>query len=222
MASQRPRQAAVEYAAAIADEPAVMPIVDEVLARMPDAAAAARALPDERYATARATAALLLRARYDVLYLYMQRITAAHPERDQPFAQLAVAAMALGKPGEALAAAQTADRLRPTTLTALAVALALAALDRQAEAIEVLRRAPPSAVANQRANVAVNLAALLRARGDLAAAREVLDTAAAGLGDHPLVEAQVRRQLGTVEDALGHPNQAEWERRRATELEASK
>jgi tetratricopeptide (TPR) repeat protein len=217
-ASQRPRQAAVEYALAVAGARDVAPIIDELLTRLPTVDDRARALPDDPRQIWRVCGALTARGRFDVILAYTRRLVERDPGLAAAQQHRALAAAALDLPDEALAAAAAAHRLAPTAITALIHARALARVGRRAEAIAALRAAPETAIAAQVREVAFELAALTRATGDLAGAREVLAAAAAAVPGAPDIEAELRRRLAEVEDALGHPNQAAWERARAAEL----
>jgi tetratricopeptide (TPR) repeat protein len=217
-ASQRPRQAAVEYALAVAGARDVAPIIDELLTRLPTVDDRARALPDDPRQIWRVCGALTARGRFDVILAYTRRLVERDPGLAAAQQHRALAAAALDLPDEALAAAAAAHRLGPTAITALIHARALARVGRRAEAIAALRAAPETAIAAQVREVAFELAALTRATGDLAGAREVLAAAAAAVPGAPDIEAELRRRLAEVEDALGHPNQAAWERARAAEL----
>lgn len=217
-ASQRPRQAAVEYALAIAGAVDVVPIIDEALARLPTVEDQARAMPDEARQVWRVCGALATRGRRDVILLYTRRLVARDASIVGAQQHRALAAGGLGLKDEALTAAQAAHRLGATTTTALVLSSALAAVGRRADAIATLRTAPPAVALAQTRELALTLARLLRAEGDLAGAREALAVGAAGVTASPELEAELRRALAEVEDALGHPNQAAWERARAAEL----
>lgn len=216
--SQRASQAAPEYARAIALAPDADPIVGEVVTRLPLAADAARALPLEARQVWRVCTSLANRGRHDVILAYTARLLALELAPFEASLNRAWAALALAQYRDALAAADRAHLLRPSTLTALARARALHGLERTAEAIAQLREAPRAPDSPLRAEVAATLAGFQRARGEVAAARDTLAAAVADLGDHPRLEAELRRTLAGVEDQLGHANQAVWERRRADEL----
>ncbi len=119
-------------------------------------------------------------------------------------AQLALAqqAIALGRPEEALGPAALVHDQRPSAASALALAQARAATGHPAEAIELLRRAPPAENAGQTRLLAGVLSQLLHAQGDLLGARAVLLEAAARLQGHPGEEADLQRWLANVEAAL--------------------
>jgi tetratricopeptide (TPR) repeat protein len=184
-ASQRPRQAAVEYALAVAGARDVAPIIDELLTRLPTVDDRARALPDDPRQIWRVCGALTARGRFDVILAYTRRLVERDPGLAAAQQHRALAAAALDLPDEALAAAAAAHRLGPTAITALIHARALARVGRRAEAIAALRAAPETAIAAQVREVAFELAALTRATGDLAGAREVLAAAAAARPRRP-------------------------------------
>lgn len=219
-ASQRRSQAAVEFGLAIAESSETGPLVDDLLATLPDAAIAARGLPDDPRQLWRLYGALQQRERLDVAYLYAERLALLQPRRYEPQLHLAWAATALARYQVGLTAARTAHALHPSVLTALALARAHQGLGQFAEGIAALAASPPGDTDAQRAEVAGTLAGLQLAVGDQAGARATLADAIDRLAGDRALEAQLRLSLAAVEDALGHPNQAAWERQRASELRA--
>lgn len=217
-ASQRPRQAAVEYALALAGTPEVGPLVDDLLARLPEPALAARALPDDPRQMWRIYTALMQRGRFDVALVWAERLAILWPTRLEPHLHVAWAAQGLGQPRRALDAARRAHALGPSVHTALAMGRAHQALGQFAAGAAALLAAPAADTDAQRAEVAGLLAALQQAAGDLPAARATLAAAVETVAGEPRLEAQLRTNLAAIEEALGHANQAAWERQRAAEL----
>lgn len=221
--SQRPQQAAGQYAQAIVSTRVIDPIIDEILARLPgvDAAGvpeAARALPDDPRHVGRVCSALAARGRDDVALAYTEAIAARDPERvDVQFNRAAVA-LRLQRWQEALDAALVLERRMPGPRTSLTHARALAGLGRAADAITILSALPPADSPAERGEVAGLLASLQSRLGRHQAARETLVAAVEQLEGAPRLEAELRRSLALVEEALGHDQAAAWERKRADEL----
>lgn len=216
--TQRPRQAAVEYALAIAGTADVAPLIDDLLATLPDAAIAARALPDDPRHLWRIYTVLAQRQRYDVAYAHAKRVALLTPTRLEAQLHLAWSAQALHHYSIALRAARAAHAITPSVHTALAMARAHQALGALADGIAALEATPAPDTSAQRVEVAAVLAVMQAANGDLSAARTTLTTAIERLADEPRLESMLRSNLAMVEDALGHKNQAAWERARAAEL----
>ena len=118
----------------------------------------------------------------------------------------------------ALAAADALVHLQPGPRTAVTRAIALAGLGRRDEAVAVLTAVGVPEGVNDRADVAANLANLHYAAGRPQAARDILAAVVDRLDGAPRLEAQLRRSLAVMEDALGHAQAAAWERKRADEL----
>lgn len=216
--SQRPRQAATEFALAIAGTIDAAPLIDDLLATIADPVIAARGLPDDPRQMWRVYGVLQARKRFDVGYAYAERLAQYQPARYEPQLHLAWAAYQLKQYDASLRAARAAHAIHPSVLTALALARAHQALGQLDDGIAALVTPPPADTNAQRAEVAGLLAALQGQRGDLGAARQTLATAADLLSGEPKLEADLRTALGDLEDRLGHPNQANWERKRASEL----
>lgn len=221
--TQRPQQAASQYAQAIVHTLAIDPIIDELLARLPgvDADAvpdAARALPDDPRHVGRVCSALASRGRHDVALAYTEAIAARDPDRLDVQLNRAAAALALKRWDVALAAADALVHLQPGPRTAVTRAIALAGLGRRDEAVAVLTAVGVPEGVNDRADVAANLANLHYAAGRPQAARDILAAVVDRLDGAPRLEAQLRRSLAVMEDALGHAQAAAWERKRADEL----
>ncbi|MBE7450866.1 MAG: O-antigen ligase family protein [Kofleriaceae bacterium] len=201
-ASQRPRQAQVEFALALRWARRIDPILDDLLRVFPTAEDAARCLPLELRHVSRLRSALAQRERGDVTLAYLRRMVALFPTDLGAQLALAQQAIALGRPEEALGPAALVHDQRPSAASALALAQARAATGHPAEAIELLRRAPPAENAGQTRLLAGVLSQLLHAQGDLLGARAVLLEAAARLQGHPGEEADLQRWLANVEAAL--------------------
>jgi tetratricopeptide (TPR) repeat protein len=221
--TQRPEQAAGQYAQAIVHTLAIDPIIDEILARLlgvdadgvPDAA---RALPDDPRHVGRVCSALALRGRQDVALAYTEAIAARDPERVDVQVNRAAVALTLKRWAVALAAADALAHLQPGPRTELTRAMALAGLHRLDEAVAVLTAVGVPEAVNDRADVAAYLANLHFALGRPQVARDTLATVVDRLDGAPRLEAQLRRSLALMEDALGHTQAAAWERKRADEL----
>ena len=218
-ASQRPRQAQIELRLALAwaDDREASTILEEIAALFPDPAEAARALPTEERQSWRLQKLLAARGRDALAVAYAARVVELEPGRADAHLDLALAALRLGQPAVAREHAEAAHALAPTTLTALTVARARAAAGDHLGAVMALRDAPPTRDAILAGDLAAELAAHLRATGDLEGARQVLlDAIDAAV--QPGTEAALRRPYADIEDALGNKNRATYERRRADEL----
>lgn len=219
VAGGRPQQAQLEYRLALGwcDDREAADILDEIVARFPDPAAAARALPTEERQSWRLQRLLAARGRTELAIAYAERVLGFEPDRADAHLDLALAALRLGRHRLAYEHALAVHRARPTTLTALTLARAQAALGARRAAVTTLRAAPPTRDAITAADVAAELAAHLRATGDLEGAREVLVGAIAATTS-PELEAVLRRHHADLEDALGNHHRADLERKRADEL----
>lgn len=217
--SQQPLQALVEYRLALAwcDDREATSILEEVIARFPDPADAARALPTERRQSWRLQLLLGYRGHTELALAYAARVLEREPDRDDAHLDLALAAARLGRPALALPHARRALQLAPSTLAALTLARAQAATDDRRGAITTLREAPPTKDARLATETVAELAAQLRLVGDLEGARQTLVAALESVVD-PALEASLRRHYADVEDALGNHHRATLERRRADEL----
>jgi O-antigen ligase/tetratricopeptide (TPR) repeat protein len=219
VAGARPAQAQLEYRLALAwcDDREATDILDEIVARFPDPAAAANALPTEPRQSWRLQKLLAARGRTEVALAYAARVLVFEPGRADAHLDLALAALRLGRHSLAREHALAAHRAAPTTTTALTLARAQAATGERPAAIATLRAAPATRDAITAADVAAELAAHLRATGDLEGARQVL-LAAIDATPAPAIEAVLRRHFADVEEAMGNPRRAELERRLADEL----
>jgi len=221
--TQRPDQAAGQYAQAIVYTRAIDPIIDEILARLPGVGAdgvpeAARALPDDPRHVGRVCSALAARGRHDVALAYTDAIAARDPDRADVQLNRAAAALKLGRWAIALAAARVLTGRMPGPRPALMQAFALDGMGRQADGVAILAALPPPDTAAERGEVALYLAHLQSKLGRHPAARETLIAVVDQLDGSPRLEAELRRLLAVVEDALGHTQAAAWERKRAAEL----
>ncbi|MBL8623567.1 MAG: O-antigen ligase family protein [Myxococcales bacterium] len=221
--TQRPQQAAGQYAQAIVLTRDIGPIIDEILARLPGVDAdgfpdAARALPDDPRHVGRVCSALAARKRHDVALAYTEAIAARDPERVDVQFNRGAAALELGRWAIALAAAQALTGRMPGPRPALMQAFALDGMGRQADGVAILAALPPPDTAAERGEVALYLAHLQSKLGRHPAARETLVAVVDQLDGSPRLEAELRKLLAVVEDALGHTQAAAWERKRADEL----
>ncbi|HVV87924.1 MAG TPA: hypothetical protein VHE35_33015, partial [Kofleriaceae bacterium] len=219
MAGHHPAQAQVEFRLALAwcDDHEALDILDEIVALFPDPTEAARALPIEERQAWRLQKLLGYRGRTELALAYAARVLDYEPNRADAHLDLAQAAMRLGKFALAREHAEVAYRAAPTTQSALVLARAQAATASPGAAVETLRSAPPTPDGTLSAEVAAELAAQLRAIGDVDGARAVLldaiDAAAS-----PELEAILRRHYAELEEAAGNRNRAAFERQKADEL----
>ncbi len=219
VAGRHPSQAQIELRLALAwcDDIEAAAILDEIVALFPDPADAARALPTEQRQSWRLQKLLGYRGRTALALAYAERVLTFEPGRADAHLDLALAALRLERYPLARVHAEAAHRAATTTITALTLARAAMATGDPAAAVAALRDAPTTSDGVVAADVAAELAAALRATGDLVGARQVLlDALDANV--MPALEAVLRRHYADVEDALGNHNRAELERKRANEL----
>jgi O-antigen ligase/tetratricopeptide (TPR) repeat protein len=221
--SQRPEQALIEMSLALrwADDPTADGIISDVLAMKLPPERAARAFPAEIRQLWRIHTLLDRRGEHALALAFVSRVAERHPDDAGAQLHLAKAAAAAGQPTLAVTAGRAAMKLRPSPEAALVLARAAAATGDRANAIAVLRDAPPSADREIRMQTFLELGAQLRWSGDLPAARAALLDGAAALSSDPRREAFLRRALGDVEEQLGNLHQARWERQRAVELDGA-
>ena len=149
---------------------------------------------------------------------YTDAIAARDPDRADVQLNRAAAALKLGRWAIALAAARALTGRMPGPRPALMQAFALDGMGRQADGVAILAALPPPDTAAERGEVALYLAHLQSKLGRHPAARETLIAVVDQLDGSPRLEAELRRLLAVVEDALGHTQAAAWERKRAAEL----
>ncbi|MBZ0232810.1 MAG: O-antigen ligase family protein [Deltaproteobacteria bacterium] len=220
LVSNRPEQAAGEFAAAARLSRDVRPIVADVLAAFTNPEDIADALPTERkhaFIIFRALAGKPLAA-----MAFAKRVGDLHPHDPEVQALVAEAALAAREGTTALTAASRAWELSPIALHAVLLGRAHAMLGAKDTAASFLANALDSTVNEapvERVRLIIELAEARVALGDLARAKTVLemgrDLAAAEQGWLILVHTK----LAEVEDRLGNRNQAAWERQRVRELQ---
>jgi tetratricopeptide (TPR) repeat protein len=217
--SQKPRQSAVEFAAAARWAPDVGPVVFDVLRVFSEPDDIARALPVETLRARRIVEAL---GPYKQAALaYALRVTAVHPSDANMQCLLAETAVAAGRFDLAVQAGSAAWERSPTARHAAEYASALRLAGRPTEATAVLYDAldrTQSSPAYDRLVCYFDLSSLLIQSGDMPAARSVLERAAAVAGGSRALRIAVHDRAADLEDRMGNTNQAEWERAQAREL----
>ncbi len=220
--SNRPEQAAGEFAAAIRLSRDVRPIVADVVLAFDDAEQIAAALPTEP-----GHAAAIIRSLGDrraAALAYAKRVAQVNASDPEMQALLAAAALEAGDGLGAVAPASAAWKMAPLARHAVVLGRARAMAGDPVSAISLVVRAAEqtaSEPAVERLRLIGLLADLQLSIGDLAGAKAALercrDIAVADRANLALIH----RRLADVEDRLGNRNQAAWERQRAHELEAA-
>lgn len=219
--SQRPEQAAVEFAAAARWSRDPRPVVADVLVVFPDPAAAAQALPLDARRGARILG--LLAGSPDVALAYGELLAAAYPRDARVHATLARIALDSKRSRVAVGAARAAWEIASTAAHATLLGRALALHGDAAGAIAVMTDAAGDAdagSATERVQLLFALADVQSSQGDHAGAKQALERAAPLAQGHVRLRIAVHERLAAVEERLGNRNQAEWERTRARELAA--
>jgi O-antigen ligase/tetratricopeptide (TPR) repeat protein len=218
--TQRPDQAAVEFAAAARWAEDVEPIVADVLAVFDTPEAVARALPTEPRQAWRIVAAL--GDREDARLAYTGRIAFLHPRDPEVQAMYARAALDAGSAASALDPARAAWTLAPTALHAALFGRVLAATGDLSSAIDHLTAAvdrTQAFPAGERLAVYFALADAHLAAGAPEGAKAILERAVTVAGSQSSLRVMVHLRMANVEERLGNRNQAEWERQQARALE---
>ncbi len=218
--SQRPAQSASSFAEAVRWATDIGPIVDDVRATFPAPADTAAALPaDPRQmwrvlaALDRTTAAALA---------YARRVAEAFPRDATVQAQLADVALAHRDGDTAHAAALVAWEVDPTARHATLLGRALAARGDLDGARALLQTAVDSTRAASREDRVLLLFALgdvQVALGDPAAAKQTIERASSAAKGHRHLTIHGHLRAAAIEELLGNPNQADWERKQAQALE---
>lgn len=219
--TDHPEQAAVEFAAASNLVVNARPIVDDVLVVFRTPEAIASALSTEPRQAWHITARLHERKRDDAALAYAVRVAELHPHSPVAQANLADIALTAGKPEIAAAAADAAYRALPLARHAAYLGRALLALGEYDRGIArlhaALERPTPDGPA-ERINLTAVLVELHAARGDLASAKATLERARDLARDDLRWLVRIHERMARLEDALGNPQQAAWERGEAARL----
>jgi tetratricopeptide (TPR) repeat protein len=213
--SQRPSQAAVEFAEALrfANAAQLGRLLAEIGATFPEPEQAALALPTDLPVVYRVLTALA-DLRWDQLQLaYLARVVMLNP--DDYRLQLARAEVAIRTRHADIArqAATTAFRLRRGDESAVALARADALVGEFDEGLKILRGAltDVASAAGERTKVLLAAADLELWAGHLDALAETLDELAqtsAGVAD----QIEVHKRRAELDERRGDYNQADWER----------
>ncbi len=214
--SGRPGQALVEYHLAITATNNPVDLVREVVRRFPKPDEAVRGLPVHHLHQRRIARILIEEGRPDVALPYLKRVVAEYPNEALTFRQLADVALTQ-KDGDAQElAARRLAQLDANQENLLALARILHQREKMADAEKAARRA-----LEKRGQISAMLEGNLlladiyiggknwsQARKHLTEMREASEV-------YLLARREIHRRLAVVEDALGNPRQAEWERQRA-------
>lgn len=214
-------QALIEYALALTNTHDVVPILEDLLARFPDAERAARGLPLDPKTAPRLIGLVTMRDGATGL-AYARRYAAARPDDPEALRLLAENALRQKRPDLAAQAASAAYELRRGTNTALLLSRAHSANGRLEEALAVLQTEIEAA--RQRGEKA-SLFQLLAMQGELyhrsgkheLAKSSLIDALDRGGGDRQQV-AKAHRTLAKIEESLGNRHQADWHNKRVNEL----
>jgi O-antigen ligase/tetratricopeptide (TPR) repeat protein len=210
------RQALVEYHLAIAATRNPVELVRELVRRFPSPADAVRGLPVHHLHQRRIARILVEEGRPDVALPYLELVVAAYPDDALTFRQLAdVAVMQKDGDAQELAARRLAQ-LDTSQENLVALARLLHGREKLADAEQAARRALQkrghiSAVLEGNlllADIYIGAKNWAQARKHLTEMREQSEV-------YLLARREIHRRLAVVEDALGNPAQAEWERQRA-------
>ncbi len=129
--------------------------------------------------------------------------------------------LAVNRTDLSVPAARAAWRLHRSARNAMMLARALTASGDLAAAVAVLDDAAQRSEVRsitERLDLLFALADLQISARNHEAARAALELALVASGNDPVLLTSVHLRLSTVEDLLGHPNQADWERREARRL----
>jgi len=218
LASQRRDQAVVEYALALRyglrDA-----LLDEVLARFPDDAYAVRALPLDPQLVKEIADRITQRRRVSLTVAYLQRYLSLYP--DDARIQLYTADVGLGTGDQELAyrSAARAHELDTTDRSAVMLARALRMrgdVPAAAAVLETAQKEKPRQVPD-RIELLMVLADVQAVLGNPDKARATLHAALELARGREAVP--VHRKLAEIEAVLGNLHQADWERKRADELD---
>ncbi|HWM88456.1 MAG TPA: O-antigen ligase family protein [Kofleriaceae bacterium] len=214
--SGRPGQALVEYHLAIRATRNPVDLIRELVRRFPAPDQAVKALPVDHPHPRRIARILVDEKRPDVALPYLKRVVHDNPKDLLTFKLLGEIAPGLKDHEAVELAARRLAELEPTQDNLLSLARILHVREKQADAEKAVKRALEkrgSAGVLLEANVL--LADIYIAAKNWTAARQHLTS----LREQPDIYLQIRselhRRMAIVEDGLGNPRQAEWERERA-------
>jgi hypothetical protein len=218
--SQRPQQARVEYALAVAFGNEINDTIEEIATAFPQPAEAARALPIDGKRASRIVAVLFAQRRDLIAFEYTSQLAMSNP--GDPDVQLltARAAIATNHREIAAAAAREAYRLRPDSRAALVLGRAMALAGDSAGARATMRTALSAVVLAQPREHAELLSAIVDVEIDSGA----LDDAARSLDElaHVVIDTDglilLHLQRARLDDRLGDVNQSVWEREEVRKL----
>jgi hypothetical protein len=218
--SQRPEQARVEFALAVALGNEIDDTIDEIAATFPDPTEAARALPIDGKRALWIVDMLFAHRRDVIAFEYTRRLAMSNPD-DLAVQQLAARTAMTTNHGEvAVATAREAYRLRPDRRSAVLLGRAMALVGDYAGALATMRMALSDVLLvqpHERAEVLAAIADVEIDSGVLSAAASSLDELAHIVIDtEGLIELHLRR--ARLDDQLGEVNQANWEREEVRKL----
>jgi O-antigen ligase len=212
----KPLQARLEYMRAIRGRRNPTALVKEVAAVYKSAEDAASALPTNDENGLRIAQVLIDLDRRDVALHYLSHLAEANPLDAKVHELLTKVASELKDDGVAEAAARRRAELSPTLAARLAYATILYHRGKLREAETALHGVERAGGgADDQVTARLLLCDVQRDLKDLPRARDCLRS----LIDLPAVRARTRREihrrLAKIEDALGNPRRADWERRQA-------
>jgi tetratricopeptide (TPR) repeat protein len=217
-------QALVEYALALRTTRDARVVIADMLSHFPDAKVAARAFPSDPDLIERLCWHLAMLNRNDVALLYAQRVHKELPDNPDVAGLVADYALAIGDNALSLQAAQEAHSKSATARNSARLAKALSVLHRNDEAEKALNEAIIKVRVSGNRPDLVDLLTVLgdvqRLRGLLLPAKETL-LSAENLAPDRKRRADIHRTLAKVEDALGNPTVAAFERDMAERLDPS-
>ncbi|KAB2911478.1 MAG: hypothetical protein F9K40_00740 [Kofleriaceae bacterium] len=218
LASQQRDQARTEYALALKYR--FRPeLLDEVIAAYPADEDLVRALPVDAKLVNELAARLANRGRVAAAQGYMENYLVFHPQDTRVLLFAANLALNIGDAERAVVSAERAHLADPSSEATVAFARALTLAKRPEEALALIQRTMERGhlSADAQRDLLVTMAEIQGQQGATDAARHSLQQAlslAAGKQ-----AAVIHRRLAELEERSGNRHQAEWERRRAEELE---
>ena len=213
----RRAQAGLEYRLAIAGSGAPETLIAEVLAVLPDAADAARALPLDHVLWNRIVTALVEARREDVAIAYLVTVTSARPDSPvEVWRRLLGLAEARSQHEVAERAAIALARIDPTVASTIAVARIQLARGAHDLAIVTLTPVATELVTSrEHVDARFLLCEVHMARLTWEVARTCLVDTLSAPGVTMDLRRKVHARLATVETALGNAARAEFERKLA-------
>ncbi len=216
-------QAAIEYSLAIEAAPLGQDLIAEVMATYDDPELAARAVPLDHRRAAIFIAFMRKFKRGDVALVYGERLQASPARNAQVDATLSEIARELKRGDLALQLAARGYAEHDSAINAIAYARALHEAHRSDDAERILQQAGD--VANRRAadrefvQILALRAEIQYERGDYEGTRATLQLLVGRATTDRRALVRAHRKLAEVEEKLGNPNRAAWERKRAQEYE---